>query len=319
MKRKNILFIMIILIGVTLSCSEGLENKSCIIDTPGAADTTGENQNGDEPGAAVYLESLTISRGYLNPEFSPETLNYRILLESEVSELSVTTGPSAGCSVESDDSSISSENNTFLITITKPETILSLSVSNSAGEVRIYSLSITRMEENFPGNSSFEDFDELKHPLEWEKSGSGELLSTDEFFHTGGRSGTFTTLTSSISGREIISSPVEIVQGKSLIISGWFCTDYIENLSPERIYSSFKIYYFCDAGCTAPASTPYSTMSKTGLKEAGAWEKIAYTREPEQIPADAEFIRIGLRACYDKDSGGTADDRVFFDDISLQQ
>jgi len=175
------------------------------------------------------------------------------------------------------------------------------------------------MEEKPLINASFELFNEYNHPFDWELLTSGEFKSSGDYYYEGLLSGTFTTVTSSISGREILSSPVQVTPGKMIIVSGRFYTPSIEGTSPERIKTGFKLYYYTDEECTNPASTAYSTMAKVSLKEQGVWEIISYDRTADQIPQDATFVRIGLRACYDKDAGGTKFDAIYFDNISLQQ
>lgn len=317
MVKKIILLSFIILFHTIIfhGCGDGTRIER---DPNDASSVTIDNNN-DENFTVAQLDSLTISPGKLTPEFNPGIYNYSIILMSDISTLKATVISSAGNTVEISNAEPSTENNAYLISITEPEKNISISVYSEAGEGVIYYLKIRRMvEKNIP-NSSFELFDELKHPEQWEVTGSGELLCTDAGAYSGQYSGTFTTLTTSISGREAISTAVEIEQGRGITLSGWFFIDNISGLSPERVLFSFKVFYFTDTECSIPASTTASTMTKIPLTCQGVWEKITYERKPEQVPHDAAFARIGVRACYDKESGGTKSDRAFFDFIQLQQ
>ncbi len=321
MNKKTVLFSVIIFAASLIVCYNGCgSNKS----SDDAAEPAGEQTAADEPdtddnNVIPGLSSLIVSTGSITPDFSFDIYHYEVSLTSEVSELVLTTVPSAGCSVEIDNTPVTSEDFHSVISISSSVTETTVLVNNENDDEISYSLLFKRMEEKHISNSSFEVFNTTNNPIAWEVSGSGEVKSSSAFFHTGSYSGTFTTLTGSISGRELLSLPIEIEQGKRIIVSAWFCIDYIEGLSPERDNMSLKLYYFADETCGYPAAIKFSTMAKTFLSVQGSWEKIKYELSPEKLPEDAHFVRIGLRVCYDKNNGGTRNDRIFFDDISLQQ
>ncbi len=316
MRKKITLFSLIILLHILFfnGCGEGPKTAKVQNNT---SEETGNGNDGifTEP----ELDSLTVSHGKLTPDFDPGITGYSIIIRAEVSALLITAVPSAGSTFEISSSEPSEITGSYTVSITEPETGLSISVNNEAGEGIIYYLKIRRMEEVKIPNSSFELSDEQKHPQQWKVSGAGELISADSEALSGNFSGSFTTLTASIGGREALSAPVMISSGKGILISGWFYIEDLPERSPGRILFSYKVYYYTDAECSTPASVKASTMAKTALASPGVWENITYERGAEQIPPDGSFTRIGVRICYDMETGGTKHDRAFFDDIGMQQ
>lgn len=308
-------FIALLLVCKDSGRTDGIDSPDTDIPSEDPSDSPG-----DTVPPVIKLESLEISSGTLTPEFNPDTMIYYITLTPEVSGLAVTAKPSQDCNVEVNGSPVTPEQQyCTTIQVIQPETEISIIVSTENQEGTIYTLKITKLDEKIIENPSFETFDEQNHPAIWKLAGAGEFKSNSEFFNTGSVSGIFTTLTSSISGREILSGPVEIIQGKSIISSACFYIPAIEGSSPERIKLGLKLYYFTDADCISPASTAYDTMTKTFLKEQGVWERIKFERASEDVPPDSRFVRIGVRTCFDSTKGGTKNDRVFIDDVSIQQ
>ncbi len=320
MFKKILGLVFTVLIMFLVSCDyTGKKNHSSNRNADIPAETPADDPSDTDP-AAVSLGALEISPGVLDPEFSPETTRYSVLLPPGISELAITARPAEGCSVRVNESELTSgAQYSTVLQIDKPETVVSILVIAGDDRSASYSLSVTKPVEKTVENSSFEISDERKYPSGWNMAGSGEFVSGSEYSKTGNFSGSFTTLTGSISGREIISSPVEIEQGKKITVSGWFYIPAIDGSSAERDKLGLKIYYFTDAECITPASTAYDTMTKTSLSQQGAWEKLSYERGAEEIPSDTLYVRIGIRACYDSTKGGTKNDKVFIDDISLMQ
>jgi len=316
MFKKIIVFSITALIALLLVCSNNTGNRSNP-DKP--ADSPADNPHGDDPATDIKLESLAVSYGNLVPVFDPDVFSYDVKLTPEITELNITAQPPPDCYAEINDKLLTHDSCSVIVPINGNLTSLSISTGDNVRDGEIYNLKIIRMEEKIIENHSFEFIDDKNHPSGWELAGTGEFISVNEFSRSGNFSGAFTTLTGSISGREIRSRPVEIEQSKSIIASSWFYVPYIEGSTTERISVSLKIYFYTDAGCLTPASTEYATMTKTFLKEQGVWEKIIYERGIDVIPDETRFVRIAVRACYNSVSGGTKNDRVYFDDISLQQ
>ncbi len=321
MNHKLTIFILIIPALIFTLCSEGGVYEDDVpaapVETAGTPDTTDTTEN--EPPPVIKLESLEVSPGDLSPAFSPDLFFYNLNLTPEVSGITITARPYIGCIAVVDTVLLLPDHYSTVIPVNKPVTEIPLIVSAENYQGVTYSLRVIRMEERTIENSSFEVFNETGSPVKWTMAGAGEYRSSDEFFNSGNYSGVFTTLTGTISGREVLSSPVEIDPDKMMNISAMFYTPAVETLTPERISVSLKIYYYTDAGCTIPAVPGSATMTKSVIKESAVWEKVKYERSLEDIPDDGHFVRIAIRACYDSTSGGSKFDRVFFDDVSLQQ
>ena len=315
MLKKLITYIFIISFIFSPSCSE-VENKTPEKESP---PTVTEDPGDTEPAPLPWLDSLIISPGILSPEFDSGTSLYTLLLESDVTELDLEIEPSPGSSPFINCGEFSTYNLHSIVPVSHTTGDLHISVNNLDGEENLYTVQIKQMSEKFISNSSFEESDELYKPHDWTVTGAGEFRSNNEFSHSGEFSGFFTTLTTSIGGREVLSAPVEIEQGKGCIISAWIYLPVAEGRSIGRVNCSLKIYYYTDPLCENPASPAYSTMSKISPGEEGVWEKIRYERSADKIPPGAEYLRIALRACYNRDNGGTRDDRIYIDDIAVQQ
>ena len=274
-----------------------------------------EPENPPKPG----ISSISIIPGKLTPEFSTQILEYNLLTETHIDEIELGINPANGSTIQVICGDFTTDGTFSIIPVTENPADIYISASNDEGEEEIYSISIKRMNEMPVENFSFEEFDELSRPYSWDMAGAGNFITGEEVSHSGNYSAYFSSLTTSIGGREILSSPVEIEEGNGLILSAWLYLADSDEGSPERVSSSFKIYYYTDNLCEIPASTPYSTMSRISPDAQGVWERISWERSADQIPPDAKFIRIAIRACYNKDKGGTKDNRLYFDSISLQQ
>jgi len=319
--HKLAIFILIIPALVFTLCSEGGvyedEFPAASAETAGTSDITGTTEN--EPPPVIKLELLEISPGDLSPAFNPDLFVYNLNLTPEISGITITARPNIGCIASVDNVLLMPDYYSTVIIVNKPVSEIPLIVSAENFQVVTYSLRVTRMEERPVENRSFEVFNENSFPVKWTMAGAGECRSSGEYNYSGSYSGTFTTLTGTISGREVLSSPVEIDPDKKLIISAMFYTPSVESLSSERINISLKIYYYTDAECTIPSVTGTATMAKSAIKESAVWEKVKYERAPEDIPDDGHFARIGIRACYDSTGGGSKFDKIFFDNVSFQQ
>lgn len=320
MFNKILCFLITAVAVLLLSCDYGGKSKQ---NSPQNPNIPAENPTDDLPDnnpLIIKLGSLETSSGILTPEFNPDTMQYSVVLTPDISELTITSRPSEGCNVKVNDSPVTSEQQySTIIKVLQPQTDINILVSAENSGSALYTLLIIKPVEKPVENSSFEIYNEQNYPSGWKLAGSGEFISSNEFSNSGSFSGTFTTLTSSISGREIISAPVQIEQGKDINVSAWFYIPAIDDLPAERSRLSLKLYYYTDADCLYPAATAYDTMTKTSLNQQGVWEKISYVPAKENIPADTRFIRIGIRACFDNTKGGTKNDKIFIDDVSLQQ
>lgn len=281
-------------------------------------DSTIVNEDGvSDP--VIRLESLTVSAGEMSPAFSPGIYSYDISLTSDICEIIITARPYERCIVQISDFGISLSDYTAVIAINRRLTEVPIFVSVENYEGYIYTLRILRAEDKPVANRSFELFNDKKYPEEWTMAGAGEFKSSSDFSRTGFSSGIFTTLTGSISGREVLSAPVGVEQGFKLVLSAWFYLPDVEGVPTERVNVSLKIFYYRDEQCTIPASIPYSTMAKSVIENQGVWSNIQFVRMPDVIPSDAAFVRLAVRACYDGANGGTKYDKIYFDDVLLQQ
>ena len=320
MCKKILFFSFAVFVTLLLSCDiEGKSSRNSSQGTNTPSENPADDPSDNYP-AVIKLESLEISAGILTPEFNPDTTVYYVVITPDISELAITARPDVGCSIKINDLPVTSgQDYSTVLQIVNPETDINILVSAENGESLQYTLNVIKPLEKTVENYSFELFNDQNCPSGWEVSGAGEFISSSESARSGSCSGTFTTLTGTISGREIISAPVEIEQDRNINLSGWFYIPVIEGVSSERTRLGFKIYYFTDADCLSPASTAYDTMAKKFLKEQGVWEKINYELAKESVPADTQYVRIGIRACFDSTKGGTKNDKIFIDDISLQQ
>ncbi|MCG8568553.1 MAG: Ig-like domain-containing protein [Spirochaetes bacterium] len=160
-------------------------------------------------------------------------------------------------------------------------------------------------------NSSFENGD--LQPLDWAMKSSGEVEKSNLYASQGQSSASFTSLTSSISGRELISSVFPIERVNLKVISFFLTSSPVENTK-----ISLKFYFYQDEGGELPAEKAYLTQTSQNLSTIDLWEKISWDRLAEDIPADANFAQIAIRVCYVKNIG-TNEDRVYFDQIEIWQ
>jgi hypothetical protein len=162
-------------------------------------------------------------------------------------------------------------------------------------------------------NYSFET-ESSSVPVNWAMLSSGSLTVQKETIQAldGEFFAGFNSLTSSISGREVRSNCFTLEKNSPLRLSGYFYTPQ----APARTKISFKIYYFQDNLCQAPASTVYKTQTSLCLSSANVWEKNSFDQEEGAIPQDSNSAYISIRAMYVAGLGSGAD-LVFMDKIEV--
>lgn len=159
-------------------------------------------------------------------------------------------------------------------------------------------------------NPSFEIHDEGVAEV-WEMitpGGFGVVEMGGEFV------GSFDGLTSSISGREVVSSCFGVDAARELVVSGSFMTPGVAG--ETRV--AFKVWLFSDSGCGVAASSGFVTQGSSSLAEGGVWERREFRVGEAKLPGDAAFGRVGVRAAY-VSGVGSAGSLVFFDRISAEQ
>jgi len=169
---------------------------------------------------------------------------------------------------------------------------------------------------NLINNYSFED-DTNAPPLHWTvlTSGTCQASTGEVTAQQGSNIAYFTTLTTSIGGREVESEAFSIDFNKGIDITGYFRT-------PQPIANtkmSFKVWFYQDAACTVPSTLNASdTMTSTTLSASDTWEQLSYSRSAADVPDDASYAKITIRVQY-VSTIGTNTDRVYFDNISASQ
>lgn len=124
----------------------------------------------------------------------------------------------------------------------------------------------------------------------------------------------FTTLTSSISGREVHSNCFAIDATKNINLDGWFYTT--ETTANTKI--GYKLYYFVDSNCTLAATTVFHTQTSFSLSQNNSWQQASYSKLSTDLPVDAKYAYISVRVQYI--SGlGTSNSQVYFDKIHAWQ
>jgi hypothetical protein len=124
----------------------------------------------------------------------------------------------------------------------------------------------------------------------------------------------FSTLTTTIGGRELLSGCVSIVPEKKLFVQGNFYTP--EDVSNTKV--SFKVYYYQDTECLISASKLSDTQTSFSLENSNLWKINQYHRETAQLPPDVLSVKVSIRAQYV--SGlGTSASKLYFDNIFLGQ
>jgi len=148
----------------------------------------------------------------------------------------------------------------------------------------------------------------------WTLLSAGTLLDDRINFIDGAVSVYFSSLTSAISGRELVSNCFSIVQGRGLDSSGSFIT----YLPAAQTSVSLKLWYFSDSSCTTPATKSFSTQTSRSLVNSGIWEQLVYSIPAISIPVDAISAQVSVRAKY-VTGIGTPSDIVYFDNINVIQ
>lgn len=128
----------------------------------------------------------------------------------------------------------------------------------------------------------------------------------------GSSAANFTTLTSAISGREAISSCIAINPLAGLKASVWLRTPAV----PTRLRAALKIYFYKDAACTQATSIPNLAQTAFSPGASNIWEAAEFIRQGNEIPDDAAFAAVSIRAQYMSGTGAN-NDLLFFDSAAL--
>ena len=312
--KKTIHFLSAFLFLITV-----LSLSSCFSDGSGDGSLKSPLDDGSTE-SSLMLAELSLSEAGLSPVFDSQVQSYTAVASPSCETVSVTAlsvSREALLSINGGEKkswSISEE-----ITLDSTETTVIISVSsNDSDSTRDYSISISKNSDLIK-NSSFEEFEETGTAILWEmSSSSGSLLSEDiSFARNGSRAARFSNLTQSISGREALSGAFGLEPGKDLT-SSLYCylpEDSIDG-NTERVCISLKLYYFLDEACSEPAEPGSHTMRSRTLSGEGQWQQVSFTREAGDIPSDAAYARLAIRACYDEETG-SPDSTVWLDCASV--
>ena len=293
-----------------------------------ACDDSGSNDNStiqDDPVIQARLESLEVSHGTLDPEFRPLSYSYYLEVEDTVSELTVTARAASGLSLSVDGSPVGGNEYSSTIPLSNDSTEVIITVSLGDENSRDYVLQIVKRHESAVPNWSFEYFetvDELSIPLNWTMNSSGAFVVSGEYALYGSYSGKFETLTQAIGGREVLSDPVPIIGGRATEVKALFYLFNENDPLPKpdpRVDVSIKIYYYRDAACLDPCEIESYTKNKAPLGSSNSWGYVSLTRDADEVPADAQYCRIAIRACYNESEGGTEGDALYVDGVTMTQ
>ncbi len=279
-----------------------------------------EQGSNTEVQEAPRLNELSLGSTDLIPVFSPEVTGYTVREES-------LSFPVTLRAVSSERDMLISINNgerlpgplAAEVTTLPADRSITVSVTcEDTGKARTYRITITG---SLPGiaNGTFEECDETGAPLSWEeRNGNGEFMTeTVPFALNDSRAAFFQSLTQSISGREVLSAPVELTEGKGITASVrcYLPADDIGG-NTGRVNVSLKLYYYSNESCLEEDLTGYATMRKRSLNSEGSWEEIPFTKTAEDIPAGTQFVRMALRACYISEVG-SAESFLYFDSAAI--
>jgi hypothetical protein len=269
------------------------------------------------PSPGPRLAALSVTPGALAPQFFPDNFSYTLSLDDAVSEITVAVEPAEGFSVcingaEPDDSGatvvdIGTGSDDVIVTALSP-----------AGETRDYSIRIVRTFSSEIANWSFESSDVENAPLNWTMNSTGKFAVYDGGAHDGTHAGYFTSLTGQINGREVLSDPVAIDPSMGLTLSAWI---YLPQTGgdTQRAGVGIKCFYYTDPQCLNPCESASATRPKVSPETENTWKQVVFPRTAAQIPEDAWYVRIGLRACYDASHGGTEGTIIYIDSVSITQ
>lgn len=167
-------------------------------------------------------------------------------------------------------------------------------------------------QQNLISNGSFES-DLNSPPQDWLVMGAGSFAAANAVNAAAGNNyAQFSTLTTSIAGREARSACFAVNATQPLNVSGMFRTS--KPVANTR--AALKIYYFTDAACATPASVTSQAQTAFALSASSAWEKKDFNRAAADIPDDAKYAFVTVRANY-VSGVGTSSDQVQFDNISV--
>ncbi len=161
-------------------------------------------------------------------------------------------------------------------------------------------------------NPSFEIISD-GFPQDWEIKTPGNIVLAQKIA-TPGLAAYFETLTTSVSGRELLSGCFSVDASRSMKISGTFMTPD----PPEASRAAFKLFLFTDAACNVPALTSFITQNSSSLAASSDWELRSFNVPFTAWPSDVRFARIGIRAAYTS-AVGWPGILLYFDDISAEQ
>ena len=191
------------------------------------------------------------------------------------------------------------------------------STGGGTGDDRVYVDNVViQVPENSVLNHSFETLCGAA-PENWDMISSGSCVALElADAPDGERVFSFDRLTSSIAGREAASAPFTVRPGVRISLHARIRASRGNGVCR----AAFRIYYFQDEeGAVPSALNEYDTMNSVPVGSDTEWEILSWDRDGENVPSDAAFARIAMRACYDSSSGGNGEDMVFFDDVTVTQ
>ncbi|HOW82741.1 MAG TPA: cadherin-like beta sandwich domain-containing protein [Spirochaetota bacterium] len=282
----------------------------------------GEKPAGDGPVLQACLNALRVDPGELDPVFSSDTLSYEVSVDASFTAVTVTAVPDDGTRVSVNGNDVSADDYSAEVGLAGERTVITISASAEGLLTREYRITVVRAAQNPVRNWSFESYEivgDTGIPLNWTVStASGEFIATGNYAHDGSHSGIFTKLTGTIAGREVLSDAIAVDPSRNLTVS---CGIYLprEDRNPGRAGAGIKIYYFTDRECLVPCENASDTKPRVTPAQEGVWEQVSFERVAADIPGDAACIRIALRACFIASAGGTDEDVIYFDGVSLSQ
>ena len=155
-------------------------------------------------------------------------------------------------------------------------------------------------------NGSFED--RSNNWTELTTAGKFQISTTE--YYEGSKSGYFSDITSSISGREVATNVFAIDGTKAINISAYFKTT--NPVANTKV--AYYLYYYTDPAGTTSASTASQYKTSACLTAQDTWEQVTYQKTASQVPDDATYCKITVRVMYVSGTGASTD-KVYFDKI----
>ena len=281
----------------------------------------GEKPAGDGPVLQAGLNALRVDPGELDPVFSSETLSYEVSVDSSLAAVTVTAVPDDGTRVSVNGNDVSADEYSAEVGLAGERTVITISASAEGLLSREYRITVVRAAQNPVRNWSFESYEIVAARESSEltvSTASGEFIAAGDYAHDGSHSGMFTKLTGTIGGREVLSDAIAVDPLRNLTVSYWIYLPR-EDRNSGRAGAGIKIYYFTDQDCLVPCENASDTKPRVSPSLEGVWEQVSFERVAADIPGDAAYIRIALRACFIASAGGTDEDAIYFDGVSLSQ